>query len=181
MSISTTGPKLNFAKPKQRIIAFVFDFLLIAGYILILLIIGISLTAFPGITSLLNSPLATNILSFMVLVLPVILYFALQEYSTKQATWGKRRAKIKVVTKNGSRMSFSQSLLRSAVKFFPWQLAHICIIALWYGNQSTIYLVGAITAQAFVVVYFVSLWFNKKHQTMYDWVAGNYVIRKDEN
>ena len=176
MNISAAGTDTHYAKPKQRALAFMFDFLIIAAYILILLGIGVGITTLSGRGSLLASPIVTNVLAFVVLVLPVILYFALQESSSQQATWGKRHAKIKVTTVRGARMSLWQSLLRSAIKFLPWQLAHVCIIYIWYGSQSTIFLIGSLVAQGLVIIYIVCLWFSKKHRTPYDWIAGTYVV-----
>jgi len=173
---TTAGTSLHYAKPKQRAIAFLLDFLIIAGYILILFGISIGITTLSGKVSLLASPIATNVLAFVVLVLPVILYFALQESSSQQATWGKRRTKIKVTTIHGMKMSLWQSLLRSAIKFFPWQLAHVCIIYIWYGSQSTIFLIGSLVAQGLVISYVIGLWLSKKHQAPYDWVAGTCVV-----
>jgi uncharacterized RDD family membrane protein YckC len=119
MSFPTAGTDLQCAKPKQRIIAFLFDFLIITGYLLILLGVGVGITILSGQVSLLASPIAMNVLAFSVLVLPVIGYFALQESSSQQATWGKHRAKIKVAAIEGARMSFWQSLWRSTIKFLP--------------------------------------------------------------
>jgi uncharacterized RDD family membrane protein YckC len=176
MSIETTRTELRYARPKQRAYAFMFDFLIIVGYILILLVIGVGINFLSGGLALLTSPIAMNVVAFVVLVLPVILYFALQESSPQQATWGKRRAKIRVTTVQGARMSVWQSLLRSAIKFLPWQLAHISVIYIWYGSQSTIFLIGSVIAQALVIVYIMCLWLSKRHRTPYDWMAGTLVV-----
>lgn len=176
MNIDVAGTDIRFAGLKQRVLASMVDFLIIAGYILILLIIGVGIYFLSGGKTLLASPIAMNVLAFVILVLPVILYFALQESSPQQATCGKRRAKIRVVTVQGARMSLWQSLLRSAIKFLPWQLAHICIIYIWYGNQLTIFLIGSLVAQGLVIVYVLCLWLGKRHRTPYDWIAGTCVV-----
>jgi uncharacterized RDD family membrane protein YckC len=178
MRIETARTDLRYAGLKQRVLAFMFDFLIIVGYILILLVIGVGVNFLSGEITLLASPIALNILAFVVLVLPVILYFAFQESSSQQATWGKRRAKIKVAPVQGARMSLWQSLLRSAVKFLPWQLAHVSVIYIWYGSQSTIFLIGSLIAQGLVIVYIMCLWLGKRHRTPYDWLAGTCVVVK---
>lgn len=176
MNISNANAALHYPETNKRLIAFLFDFLTIVGYILVLLGIGVGITTLIGKSSLLASPIATNILAEVVLVLPVILYFAIQESSPQQATWGKRRAKIKVTTVYGARIIFWRSLLRSAIKFFPWQLAHICVIYIWFGNESITFLFGALVSQGLVIIYIVSLLLNKKHRTLYDWIAGTCVV-----
>ena len=108
--------ELHYAGLWRRIAAFAFDFLLIAAYILILLVIGLGLYTFSNGLVSLSSPLAVDGLSFIVLVLPVILYFAVQEGSSRQATWGKRRMKLKVVNAQGNRLQAWQTLLRSVFK-----------------------------------------------------------------
>lgn len=117
-----------------------------------------------------------GLLSFFIRALPVILYFTLQESSPRRATWGKRRANIKVVAADGGRVGFWRALLRSALKFLPWQLAHACVIHLFLGGAGDIYQIGAFAAEAWALVYLASLWLNKKRQTPYDWVAGTVVV-----
>lgn len=179
MGISIDDISFHYVGLVRRVIAFAFDFLIICGYILILVAVGIGLYSMTDAISLLASPLALDGFAFFVLVLPVILYFALQEGSSHQATWGKRRAKIKVVNAQGTRLSPWQALLRSTVKFLPWQLAHTCVIHIWFGNGSPIFLAGALAAEGLVGVYALSLWISKKHQTPYDLVAGAFVIFAD--
>jgi uncharacterized RDD family membrane protein YckC len=157
-------------------IAFAFDFLAILAYILILLGVSVTISTVMGGISLLTSPIAMNLLAFVTLVLPVVLYFALQEGSSQQATWGKRRARITVVNAQGARMTLGQSLLRSAIKFLPWQLAHMCVIYIWFGDDSSIFLIGAFLAQGVAILYVVCLWLSKRHLTPYDWIAGTCVV-----
>ncbi len=179
MNISTTDTDLSYAKPKQRIIAFLFDFLIIFAYILILFGIGVGVVTITNGKLLLASAIILNVVAFVVLVLPVILYFTLQESSSRQATWGKRRARIKVTNAQGARINIWQSFVRSAFKFLPWQLAHISVIYLYFGNHSPIFGIGALVSQGLVIIYIISLWLGKKHQTPYDWIAGTYVVTAD--
>ena len=54
-----------------------------------------------------------------------MLYFAVSEASPWQATLGKRALSIRVATHGaGGRLSFRRTLLRAALKFAPWELAH---------------------------------------------------------
>jgi len=159
----------------RRIMAFALDFIFIGGYILLLLCIGFGInTASDGI-SLFESPVAMNVLAFCVLVLPVIIYFSIQESSSYQATWGKRKVKIKVVNTHGVRISLFQAIIRSAIKFLPWQIAHTSVIYLWFGYQSQILLLIALFAQGLVVIYFICIWLEKKHRAIYDLIAGTFV------
>lgn len=171
-----TVTKLHYAGLWRRIAAFALDFMIIAAYILILLGIGFGLNAITGGIAILSSPLAVDALSFVVLVLPVILYFAVQEGSSHQATWGKHRMNLKVVNAQGSRLQPWQTLLRSVLKFLPWQLAHTSVINMWLGNQAPIFMVGALAAQGLVIIYILGIWLNRKHQAPYELAAGTFVI-----
>ena len=127
----------------------------------------------------LASPWTTDLLAFLVLILPVILYFALQEGSQRQATWGKHKVGIKVVNAHGLKLSMRQALIRSAVKFFPWQLAHTCVIQIKFGQTSPWLVFGALLAQILVVTYVLSVLISKEHRAPYDWLSGAYVISEE--
>jgi uncharacterized RDD family membrane protein YckC len=175
MNTSTPDTSSRYIGLPRRVGAFALDFLIIAGYILLVLAIGFGFRALMGEIPLLASPLAMDVLAFTALVLPVILYFTLQEGSSRQATWGKRRIKMKVVDAQGAGLNFWQALVRSVVKFLPWQIAHTSIIHIWFGDQSPVFLAGAVLSEALVVVYLLCLWLDKKHRAPYDWIAGSFV------
>lgn len=170
---------LQFASGKRRLLAFLLDFSVVTGYILFLLAIGIGISLLGYKPQLLETPAGLNVISFGILVLPVMLYFSLQEGSRRQATWGKRRQRIKVITTLGGEPGFWRSMWRSFVKFLPWNLAHVCVISLSFGNESPIYLIGAIAAQGLAVVYVAGLWIGKKHRTVYDWLLGTCVVEEE--
>ncbi len=72
-------------------------------------------------------PDSSEFSAFLLLVLPVILYFALFEHSSWQATWGKRKMGLRVIDRHGARLSLPRSLTRSLLKFAPWELTHACL------------------------------------------------------
>lgn len=80
------------------------------------------------------------------------LYFAGFESSAKQATWGKRLMKIKVVGKQGQRISFA----RASGRFFAKILSYV-----------TLY-----------VGFFMAGLTNRK-RALHDYVAETYVVRQD--
>ena len=159
----------------KRLLAFAIDFILIAAYILVLIGIGAGTIRITSELVVLASPWTIDLLAFLVLILPVILYFALQEGSQRQATWGKRRVGITVVNAQGQKLSWLQALTRSAIKFLPWQLAHTCVIQIWFGQTSPWLIVGALLAQGLVGIYVLSILVNKEHRALYDLPSGAYV------
>ncbi|MFW6084325.1 MAG: RDD family protein [Gemmatimonadota bacterium] len=170
-----------------RIKAFAFDYLLIAGYLVVLLGVGTFLTFGPveiGWREFMSEPAQADFVAFLLTVLPVTLYFALSEASGARATRGKRRAGIEVVGRNGERIDLARSLIRSGLKFLPWQLAHTAMFHVpgfpvspddppaW--NTAML-----VVAWSLVAVYVVGLTRIGGGRTLYDRLAGTIVRRSD--
>ena len=175
---------MAFASLRQRIGAFLLDYLIIAAYLVLLVSISVGLGSGPlrGVfRAMFADPNISEFSAFLLLVLPVILYFALFERSSWQATWGKRKMGLRVVDRHGVRLSLPRSLLRSLLKFVPWELTHACLwrIPGWPlapTMPSPIIMAGLALVWILVGAYLVSLLASKKHQALYDWMAGTYVI-----
>lgn len=164
-----------------RIKAFLWDYIVIFVYILLL--IGLSYAARPWLMPLFSSsPWTAELTGFGFITLPVLLYFALSEGSRAHATWGKRKVGIQVTTVHGQPMGFGTSLLRSAVKFAPWELAHFTIwhMVLPSGIADSVlnWLLAAVYGLVFL--YLVSPLWSPKKQTVYDRIAGSVVVRSDK-
>ncbi len=115
-----------YAGFKARLIAFAYDYLVILAYLALLTVISITFIILmpQTISGLFTSPLQSDFITFIILVLPVMLYFTVGESSPQMATWGKRKAGLRVVNQNGSKVTRSQAFIRSLAKLLPWQLAH---------------------------------------------------------
>ena len=106
----------GFAK---RLLAFAIDFLLIAVYILFLVGIGVVTMRLTSELVVLASLWTMDLLAFLVLILPVILYFALQEGSQRQATRGKRWVGITVVNAQGAKAELATGFDTIRNQVFP--------------------------------------------------------------
>ncbi|GGD59670.1 RDD family protein [Paenibacillus nasutitermitis] len=163
-----------------RIAAFLWDYLMIAGYIIVL--VGISFVARPLLVPLFTTnPLQAEFTGFLFITLPVYLYFALCEGSKFHATWGKRKMGIVVTGNNGQSIGLCTSLFRSALKFMPWELAHFTIwhmvIHSGYADSVIYSLLAAV--YGLVLIYLISPLWSKNKQTVYDFLAGT-VIRSGD-
>ena len=175
---------MTYANVQQRIGAFLLDYFIIAAYLVLLVIISVGLGFGPlrrVFRAMFANPNSSEFSAFLLLVLPVILYFALFECSSWQATWGKRRMGLRVTDTHGARLSFPRSLLRSLLKFLPWELTHACLwrIPGWPlapNTPSPIITAGLVLVWVLVAVYLASMIMSKKHQALYDWIAGTSVI-----
>lgn len=169
--------------PIRRLLAFGVDYLMIAAYLLILL--GVSLAVLASrvrnvYLAMWSNAWSAEVAGSILLTAPVVLYFALLESSPGGATLGKRVLHVRVVNVDGTQLNLGRSLLRSAVKFLPWELAHFTIWHYIYGG------VGhssppAWTAVTLTVVYLlvaaflVTLFVGRRHRTIYDRIAGSRV------
>ena len=165
----------------QRITAFLLDYVIILIY----------LTAITVLMWLLNSLFSTNDLlfadrvraqfvAFLLLTLPVALYFTISESSNQQATWGKQRVGLKVTDYNGERIGLWKSLARTLLKFIPWELSHTLIWELSFSPQTDDVLIyyGFGFVYLLVGLNVASIFLTKKHQTIYDLLAKTYVVKR---
>lgn len=171
--------RVNRASLGIRLIAFGWDYLLIASYLVLL--VGLSYGARPWLASWFGGgPLRAELAGFLFLTLPVYLYFAISEGTGERATWGKRKMKIEVaVGRNGEPIGWGRSLLRSGLKFVPWELAHFTV---WhmvrpsgYADAATYGLLGVV--YGLVLLFLLVPLLNRDRRTLYDFAAGTVVQR----
>jgi uncharacterized RDD family membrane protein YckC len=172
----------GFAK---RLKAFAFDMLPIGGYIIVLF--GITMGVIKAMDllgrplHLPENPLLGDLIAFLSLVLPVFLYFTLQESSSRAATWGKRRAGLQVVASRQESLARWRAFVRSSLKFLPWQIAHTSLFH-WEGwplapaEPTPMVIAGFGLAYLLVAIYILSALISKKNRTPYDWAAGSFVV-----
>ncbi len=173
--------KKSFASIWWRIAAFAFDYLVIAVYLVVLVLLGWSSRfAFPtAMTFMFSQRVSAQFVGFLLITLPVTLYFAFGESSLKQASWGKQRMGLKVVNVQGRQLSFIHALARNLLKFVPWELAHTCIwsLAFSYGNPPLWINAGFIAVYLLVGMNLLSIFFSKTHQSLYDFATSTYVVK----
>ena len=73
------------------------------------------------------------------------------EGSGRQATFGKHRMRLVVVDAAGRPPGFRRAVVRSAVKFLPWQLAHTAVFQLAAGSTSLTFVALSVGAQLLVL------------------------------
>jgi len=176
---------VEYAGFLKRLKAFAFDTLIICSYIIMLTVATlaiIKIAEFMGLSLRWpENPILADLMAFVTLILPIILYFTLQESSPKQATWGKRKAGIRVVNASSEMLTRMQAFLRSLVKFLPWQIAHTCLFHIpgWplaVTAVPPVVITGFVLVYLLVGVYVASALILKRHRTPYDWASGSYVI-----
>lgn len=170
--------------PLRRLLGFGADYLVIALYLVVLL--GLSAaTLASGIghvySAVWSNAGSAELAGFILLTAPVVLYFSIFEASRRGATPGKRILRLRVINVRGGQLGLGRSLLRSAVKFLPWELAHFTVWHLVYETAShhnppawTVLTLGLV--YVLVALFLVSLFIGREHRSVYDRIAGSRVI-----
>ena len=165
----------------QRVKAFVFDYLVILGYLVGITLLFLILNRFSGgLQWLFASRIQAQVTGLLILTLPVALYFAISESSHRQATWGKQRVGLRVTNANGERISFLRAFARTLLKFVPWELSHTLIWNISFSPEasSTMVKYGFGLVYVLIGLNIASLLMTKKHQTIYDLIAKTYVVEQ---
>ena len=87
----------NHAGFWQRVAAFALDYIIILGYLLGIALLSLLVNQVFSVNQwLFGDRVLAQFVAFLLVTLPVTLYFAVSESSMQQATWGKGRLKLKV-------------------------------------------------------------------------------------
>lgn|SRR5690625_1167640 len=169
---------MSYAAFRIRIYAFLLDYFVIVIYGVF--VIGTMSFVFRGYLKSLfsSSPLIAELTGFFIMTLPVSLYFIFCECSKWQGTWGKRKMGVRVVDSSGQRIGIGRSTIRTAVKFLPWEIAHLGIWQIMLPStlsDITVYIILSV-ANITILIYLVIPFTNKKRKNVYDWVARTEVV-----
>jgi len=125
----------------------------------------------------------TQVYMLLTISLPIWLYFILTERSAWQATLGKRIVKLKVVKGlSGERIGIVQSLIRTAIKLLPWEIAHLTNNfpePLMYASEPT-FRIGFAFVGLLMGAYMALVLFTKRKQGLHDLIAKTVVLRNQQ-
>jgi uncharacterized RDD family membrane protein YckC len=158
----------------RRLAAYMLDILFQLPYVAALVLLRFQ---FPAIKQWFLNAQSAQVTQFVLLTLPVFLYFALCEASSYRGTPGKRILHLSVVTSHRNRASLPQTSIRSAFKLLPWELNHAALWRIHLDPAS-----GAVPAILLTAVwillalYLFSAAFSPRRQTIYDLIAGTIVV-----
>ncbi|MCK1997218.1 RDD family protein [Psychrobacillus psychrodurans] len=163
----------------MRFKAFMLDYLLIFAYLVVLAIFNILI--FPSVQSLFNGSLVlAQFTGFLMVTLPVSLYFIISDSVIGRQTFGKRRMGIKVVNERNETLPILDAILRTILKFLPWELSHYLVYRLVYLGDGEVplnyYIVGGII-YALMFAYILTALFTKRKRSLYDIVVKTQVIK----
>ncbi len=180
--MSASSPIPEAASAARRIAAYSLDYLVIAIYAGTLF--GVSVALFHGIPDAPRSPVVGQLIGFVALTAPVALYFAFCEASAWQGTIGKRILRLRVTDPAGRRATLRRTLLRAAVKFMPWELAHTYVHQIISLSQSDPdlrlprWIQLALVMSLVLAGWYVASLFMGSRRTPYDRISGTVVLRE---
>jgi uncharacterized RDD family membrane protein YckC len=164
----------------QRVKAFALDYLIILGYLIAITVLGLLLRQFTGgFEWLFAERVRAQGAGILILTLPVSLYFALGDASSKQGTWGKQRTGLKVTDKNGDRIGVGRSLLRTLLKFIPWELSHTLLWEITFASGTSPALINYGYAFVYLLIglNIASVFMTRTKQSLYDLLTATFVVR----
>lgn len=170
---------------KQRLLGVLIDYIIILIYIGLLLCTTLSFYFFfigqlPQVGN--TNPWLGELIGFITLTVPVSLYFIVTESGKWQASFGKRVVHIKITDHKGNKPSLRSIIVRTIIKFLPWELAHICIQIMFSLNQESqssnpLLLTGLIISNVLLLLYILTILFRHDHGGPYDVVARTRLIK----
>jgi len=168
----------------RRFIAFSIDYILILFYAGLLYLSSLLFQYFSANELGEPNPLMGQVIGFLLLTLPVFLYFLLSEKSKRKGTIGKRISKIQVVVVAENKTdSIKPILVRNFLKFLPWEIAHTGVHwVLFYSrhNEQTpiwVYTLSIIP-QVAMIFYFITIITTNGNRSFYDKIAGTKISLK---
>lgn len=141
---------MNWSLPWRRLAAYGVDSVVILLYLMLAVPALVYGASWPWP----DAPWRTQLLSLLCITLPVAMYFALNEASGRGATLGKRLLGLRVSDMRGGRLPLGRSLLRSALKFAPWELAHTASYRIAATETVTTWQLGVVSASLLLVTLF---------------------------
>ena len=165
-----------------RIKAFAIDYLIILVYIGLLFVATLFISRLSNADLDDINTLTAELIGFLTLTLPVIVYFSLTEAGKHAGSIGKRKYNLKVVTDKNDKANISRTLWRNIIKFLPWELAHFFVYQLFYFSKTGIdtpawVLYGLVATQAIAILYLLFILFGKRHRSVYELISSTKVIK----
>lgn len=135
---------------KRRLLSWIFDYLVILGWLIgLLVVVGIpSVLNWMNLDSIWSDRLATDVAITLLTVVPFFVYLVRTEASSAHATWGKRRAGLRVSGIGESEPGVGPVVRRNAVKVLPWQVGHMGAVRLATGEAEVLGMVLNLAAIA---------------------------------
>jgi len=159
--------------------ALALDYIIVLGYLLGLTLLSLLINRLFSINNwLFADRIRAQLVTFLLVTLPITLYFAISESSIRQGTWGKQRLKLKVADRSGNPIGFWRALGRTVLKFLPWEISHTLIWQIYFSPQKDSIWInyGFVLVYLLIGVNLISLKLTTTRQTLYDILTSTYIL-----
>lgn len=180
--------KVKVGSLRRRFLALIIDYIVIIGYmgVLILTFLTVYQLRGGGIPNWIElyGAAGAQMMGFAVLTLPVVAYFIISERCCYGATLGKRVESLQVAPIGAKDLSWSRVIVRNAVKFLPWELAHTAVYqlmaALQRGTEPSMRVMSLLlAANVLPILYLVVISMRRDRRGPHDMIAGTMVVRRE--
>lgn len=167
----------------RRAAAYLIDIALLYIYIVVLFFASTVVdSVLPFHDLMAESYVLRHVISFSTLTLPMVLYFILMERSGRQGTLGKSRIKLRVEAAWGERASTQSLVVRNAVKFLPWEIAHTHIHInpdFIIAGETTVagWVLGVGLPCVAIIVYAGMILLRSDRRSLYELASGTRTVR----
>jgi uncharacterized RDD family membrane protein YckC len=163
----------------HRLKAFSIDYILILAY-LGLLFVTVQYVV-PSVQQLFTQSLAVaQLAGFLLVTVPVSIYFIVCDSTVRKQSVGKKVSGIQVVNRHGRPLSVRQAVVRTFLKFVPWEMSHFLVYRLVLAGEQEmpvyVYAV-AVFIYGLIFAYILTCAFSKRKQSVYDMLADTYVVK----
>lgn len=162
---------LNLAEMGQRAGAFLLDWVIIIGTLIVLTIACLSVAAGGGSSAGAEISAMIWLLGFFLLR---NFYFVLMEMGPRAATFGKRAVGIRVVARSGERLTADRVIARNLMREIEFYLPMSFV--LYNLAQETGTALTALAGLVWTLIFLFFPWFNKDRLRIGDLLAGTWVI-----
>jgi len=172
----------TYANPFRRLLAYWIDITLLYA-VLVGIQFGLTAVTNGAIVNwfeLRNNPFLTYGWIFLVISLPMWLYFILNESSPRQATLGKSLLGLKVTDMNGNRLQPAKATWRTACKLAFFEIGHLSFLfpTPLFAEPDPPFRVGISILLALMAFYFVLTLITPRHQSLHDLIVKTVVLRR---
>ncbi|WP_245830946.1 RDD family protein [Sediminibacillus massiliensis] len=170
---------MNAAGLMLRFKAFMIDYIFILVYLTLIFVLTVFL--FPSLQRFYQESLIqAQLAGFIMVTLPVSLYFIIGDSKIGRQSIGKKKTSIQVVDENGEPPSILHAAIRTLLKFFPWELSHFLVyrvINIGEGEMAgNLYSMGALV-YAMIFTYILTAVWTKEKQSLYDLAVNTRVVK----
>lgn len=163
----------------MRFKAFMLDYVLIFAYLIVLVIMNLFL--FPSLQSFFSESLVeAQLTGFLMVTLPISLYFIISDSRILGQSFGKRIMGIKVVNEKEEILPIVHSIWRTILKFLPWELSHYLTYRLIFLGEAEVpfnyYVIGGFI-YVLMFAYILTSIFSKEKKSLYDMLAKTHVVK----